>query len=137
MTTYFNNLNIEISHKEDIKPPELEDKSFYKVYSPEAFTLKPRDDICLDLKFKNDTRHTLTQIESWINLLPSLKQFDLRIENQDWCSNKLKYETLQLHILNRHFKRTVRIKKYQIIVNIFLLSEKINDKFYTKYTVIT
>ena len=91
------------------------------------------------LGFKIQKRHTdtLTQIESWINLLPSLKQFDLRIENQDWCSNKLKYETLQLHILKRHFKRTVRIKKYQIIVNIFLLSEKINDKVYTKYTVIT
>ena len=55
MTTYFNNLNIEISHKEDIQPPELEDKSFYKMYCPEAFTLRPRDDTGLDLKFKIDT----------------------------------------------------------------------------------
>ena len=38
--TYFNNLNIEISHKEDIQPPELEDKSFYKIYLPEEFTLE-------------------------------------------------------------------------------------------------
>ena len=108
MTTYFNNLNIEISHKKYIQPPELEDKSFYKIYSPEAFTLRPRDDIYLGLKFKIDAP---TQIELWINLLPSLKQFDLRIENQDWCSNKLKGKTIQLHILNRHFTRTVRIKK--------------------------
>ena len=89
MTTSFNNLNIEISHKKNIQPPELEDKSFYKIYSPEAFTLRPRDDVYQDLKFKIDIP---TQIERWINLLPLLKQFDLRMENQDWCSTKLKDE---------------------------------------------
>ena len=134
MSTYFNNLKIEISRKKDIQPPGLEEKSFYKICSPEAFTLKPRDDIYLDLKFKIDAP---TQIEPWINLLPSLKQFNLRIENQDWCSNRLKDETIQLHTLNRHFTRTVCIKKNPIIAYIFLLGEKINDKVYTKHTVIT
>ena len=124
---------MEISHKKDVQLSGLQDKSYYKIYSPEALALRSRDDIYLDLKFKIDA---LTQIEPWISLLLLLKQFNLRIENQDWCSNKLKDETIQLHTLNRHFTRTVRIKKNPIIAYIFLLGEKINDKVYTKHTVI-
>ena len=40
---------------------------FYKVYSPEKFKLRPRDDIYLDLKFEIQTPET---IEAWLNLLP-------------------------------------------------------------------
>ena len=109
---------MEISHKKDVQLSGLQDKSYYKIYSPEALALRSRDDIYLDLKFKIDA---LTQIEPWISLLLLLKQFNLRIENQDWCSNKLKDEIIQLHILNRHFTKTIRIKKNQIIAYIFLL----------------
>ena len=53
---------------------------FYKVYSPEKFKLKPRDDIYLDLKFDIQTSET---IEPWLNLLPSPKSLGLHIENED------------------------------------------------------
>ena len=53
---------------------------FYKVYSPEKFKLKPRDDIYLDLKFDIQTPET---IEPWLNLLPSSKSLGLHIENED------------------------------------------------------
>ena len=68
---------------------------FYKVYSPEKFKLKPRDDIYLDLKFDIQTPET---IEPWLNLLPSSKSLGLHIENEDWASNKTKNNTIQLHI---------------------------------------
>ena len=132
MTTYFNNLNIKISNKKDIQPAELEDKSFYKMFSPEAFTLRPRDDIYFNLKFKIDAP---TQIKPWINLLPSLKQFDLRIENQDWCSNKIKDETIHLHIIQTFYKNNLYLKEANNCLYIFHLVEKQMIKF--KYTVIT
>ena len=78
----------------------------YKVYSPEKFKLRPRDDIYLDLKFDIQTPETL---EPWLNLLPPLKGMGLQIENEDWASNKTKDNTIQLHILNRCFNYTVNV----------------------------
>ena len=100
---------------------------FYKIYSPEKLKLRPRDNIYLDLKFNIETP---TQIEPWINLLPSLKDRGFKIENQD----KTKDDTIQLHILNRSFTYTTNIKKNECIGYIFLLGEKYNDTITTKYT---
>ena len=65
----------------------MTDKDIYKLYSLEKFKLRPRDDIYLDSKFDIQTLET---IEPWLNLLPSLKSFELHIENEDWASTKQK-----------------------------------------------
>ena len=88
---------------------------FYKIYSPAEFKLAPRKDIYLDLKFDINTP---PEIESWLNLLPSLKTLELKLENEDWVSNKTKDNTIQLHILNRSFTYTARIKKK---INVLIL----------------
>ena len=89
---------------------------FYKIYSPAEFKLAPRKDIYLDLKFHINTP---PEIESWLNLLPSLKTLELKLENEDWVSNKTKDNTIQLHILNSSFTYTARIKKINLLVLFF------------------
>ena len=88
MTAYFQNLTVNFNSYVGIKQPDKTDKGrFYKVYSPEKFKLRPRDDIHLNLKFNIQTPEI---IEPWLNLLPSLKEMGLHIENKDWVSNKTK-----------------------------------------------
>ena len=89
---------------------------FYKIYSPTEFKLAPRKDIYLDLKFDINTP---PEIEPWLNLLPSLKTLELKLENEDWVSNKTKDNTIQLHILNSSFTYTARIKKINLLVLFF------------------
>ena len=74
-------------------------------------------------------------MEPWINLLLSLEGLGLRIEDNDWVSNKTKNDTIQLHILNRSFTRTIEIRKNQVIAFLFLLGQKSTDKINTKYTI--
>ena len=134
MTTYFNHVNIEIASYTDKKQPGFDGtKAFYHIYSPESFMLRPRDDIYLDLKIKiNAPAH----LEAWINLLPSLKERGFKTEEHKWSANKLKDDTIQLHILNRSSTYTTYIKKNQIIAYMFLLNEKATDKITTKYSII-
>ena len=81
MATYFNHSTVNFNSYIGIKQPQITNKDkFYKVYSPEKFKLRPREDIYLDLKFNIQTPET---IESWLNLLPSLKAIGLHIENED------------------------------------------------------
>ena len=102
--TQYNYLIIEIdSHTQVNQPDMTSTQDFYKIYSPKKFKLRPRDDIYLDLQLKIKVPNTL---EPWINLLPSLKGLGLKIEDNDWLSNKTKNGTIQLHILNRSFTRT-------------------------------
>ena len=50
MTTYFENLTINFDSYIGTKKPDMIEKTkFYKVYSPQKFKLRPRDDIYLDL----------------------------------------------------------------------------------------
>ena len=131
MTTYFKNLTVNFSLYTGIKQPDMiQDDRFYKVYSPEKFKLRPRDDIHLDLKFNIETRQTL---EPWLNLLPSLKRLGLSIENDDWAENKTKGNTIQLHILKKGFTHTIDIEKIQCIGFIVLLGERYADTITTKY----
>ena len=96
MSTYYRYLTVNFNSYIGIKQPNMTGKDrFYKVYSPEKFKLKPRDDIYLDLKFDIQTPET---IEPWLNLLPSSKSLGLHIKNEDWASNKTKSNTIQLHI---------------------------------------
>ena len=75
-------------------------------------------------------------LEAWINLLPTLKELGLVID-QNWAANKLKDETIQLNILNKHFYNTITIKKNQELQYMFLLGQKFNYKIVTKYTTLT
>ena len=127
-STHFNIVNVTINSIVGSKQPEMHNPNrFYKIYSPEKLKLRPRDDIYLDLKLNIETP---TQIEPWINLLPSLKDRGVKIENQDKTTD----DTIQLHILNRSFTYTTNIKKNECIGYISLLGEKYNDTITTKYT---
>ena len=88
MATYFRNLTVNFNLYVGIKQPDMttEDR-FYKVYSPEKFKLRLREDIYLNLKFDIQTADT---IQPWLNLLPSLKGIGAHIVNEDWTSNKIK-----------------------------------------------
>ena len=135
MSVYYRHLTVNFNSYVGIKQPNMTDKDkFYKVYSPEKFKLRPRDDIYLDLKFNIQTPET---IEPWLNLLPSLKLLGLHIKNEDWLTNKTKDNTIQLHILNRSFNYTANIKKNQSIGFILLLGERSTDTIYTKYNIST
>ena len=113
MTVYFNTIQLEIATYPDIKRPELnKNGSSYIIYSSEKFKLQPRDSKFLDLKFKLAAPK---RIGMFINLLPSLKEQCLDIENHPWVSNTLKDGTTEFDILNKSFYNTVNIKKNQEI----------------------
>ena len=113
MTVYFNTIQFEIATYPDIERPELnKNGSFYIIYSSEKFKLQPRDSKFLDLRFKLAAPKRMGM---FINLLPSLKEQCLDIENHPWVSNTLKNGTIELDILNKSFYNTVNIKKNQEI----------------------
>ena len=60
----------------------------------------------------------------------------LHIEKDIWVSKITKYNTIELHILNRSFNYTICVKKNQCMGFIFLLGEKYNDIIDTKYNVL-
>ena len=94
---------------------------FYKIYPPLAFKLKPRDDIYLNLKFDIQTPET---IEPWLKLLPSFKSMGMHVEIDDWISNKTKDNTIQLHLLNKSFTYTLKVKKHQCFAYIYFIRRK-------------
>ena len=112
------------------QPDKNPDGAFYRIYSPESFMLRPREDKFLDLKIKIDAP---PQLEAWINLLPSLQERRFKTEEHNYITNTLKDINIQVHILNRHFTKPTHIKKDQIIAYLFLLGEKANDKIITEY----
>ena len=122
----------EIGHYECVKRPEFKN-TFLCIYSPEKFTLRPRDNILLNLKI---TIKAPDCLKAWINLLPTLKELGLAIEDHNWAVNKLKDKTIQLNILNKHFYDTITIKKIKNL-HMFLLGLKFNHKIVTKYTTLT
>ena len=134
METHFENLTVNFNSYIGIKATGMRNQNkFYKIYSPEKFKLRPRDDIYLDLKFNIETPD---KIKPWLNLLPSLKGIGLHIENDDWQDKLTKGNTIQLHLLNKSFTYTIDIKENQCIGFIFLLGERCNDLISTKYNVI-
>ena len=55
-----------------------------------------------------------------IKFITTFKGIGLKLENQDWILNKAKGNTIQLHILNRSFTYTARIKKSMYWFYIFI-----------------
>ena len=119
MESRFRQLIVNFNLYTGVKQPDMTSKDrCYKIYSPEKFKLRPRDDIHLDLKFDIQTLETL---QPWLNLLPSLKTMGMHLENDDWSQNKTKDNKIKLHILNRSFTYTINIKEGQCIGFTFLL----------------
>ena len=134
-TATHNNFIVEIDSHSQVNQLNMTAKGdFYKIYLLKKFKLRPRGDVFLESKIKINVPKTL---EPWINLLPSLKGLGLKIEDNDCVSNKTKNDTIQLHILNRSFTKTIEIRKNQVIAFLFLLGQKSTDKINTKYTVFT
>ena len=74
---YFRNLSVTFDAYVGIKQPDLfNSENFYMIYSPKKFTLKPREDIVLDLKFNIATSK---ELDPWISLLLTLKTNGLAI----------------------------------------------------------
>ena len=131
MATQTRNLTVTFLLHNRIKQPEMEEKGhFYKIYSTEKIKLRPRDDYRLDLKFNIETPK---EVSPWLNILPSLKEMGLSLEDHDWKNNMAKQNTIQLHLLNKSFIYTVKIAEKQCIGCIFLLGEKYDDKITTEY----
>ena len=117
MATQTRNLTVTFLLHNGIKQPEMEEKGhFYKIYSTEKIKLRPRDDYHLDLKFNIETPKELSP---WINILPSLKELGLSIEDHDWKDNKRKQNTIQLHLLNKSFIYTVKLQENNVLVIFF------------------
>ena len=123
MIQHFNAINIEFLTEPEVKKPKLSnDRSFYIIYSPEKIKLRPRDSAILNFRLKVNLPD---EIEAMIGLLPSFVSRKLSIENSNWISNKRKDEIIQLDILNRHFCKTINIRKNQELAYIFLINQKV------------
>ena len=128
MTVYFQNVTVNFNSYVGIKQPDMTNENrFYKVYSPGKFKLRPREDIYLDLKLNIQTPET---IEPWLNLLPSLKEMGLHIENKDWVSNKTKDNITRTQQKFQLYRKRKEKSVYWIH---FLLGEKYTDIINTKY----
>ena len=110
-----------------IKQPDLTNsENFYTIYSPKKFTLKPRDDIVLDLKFNIATSK---ELDPWISLLPTLKAIGLAIVEKHEAAKK----TIELDLQSRSCYYSIKVKKEQCIAFIFLLGELNADIIKTEY----
>ena len=98
---YFRNLSVTFDAYVGIKQPDFFSKNFYTIYSPKKFTLKPRDDIVLDLKFNIATSK---ELDPWISLLPTLKTNGLAIVDKRETPKK----TIELHLRNQSYYYTVK-----------------------------
>ena len=76
---------------------------------------------------------TPKELSPWLNILPSLKEMGLSLEDHDWKNNMTKQNTIQLHLLNKSFIYTMKIAEKQCIGYIFLLGEKYHYKITTEY----
>ena len=65
--TDFRDLTVNFSIEAKIKKPDMADtNTFYKIYSPITFKLKPREDIYLDLKFNTRNNQSLVKFATVI-----------------------------------------------------------------------
>ena len=122
-------LLIKISSSIHCKRPTLnDDSSFYIIYSPRTFKIRPKENILLDLQFKIEIpKH----IDWTIGLLPSYTR-KLSIENSKEIA-RIKDNFIVLDILNRDFNNNFTIRKYQEIGYIFLNNKKSYEKIITEY----
>ena len=101
------------------KPPQLStNETFYAIYSPMKFKLRPWESIMLNLQLKIKLPDGVQGI---IGLLPPLTLQSLTIENSKRITSQTKDELIKLDLLNRNFNNTISIKKNQEIAGLILL----------------
>ena len=101
------------------KPPQLStNETFYAIYSPMKFKLRPWESIILNLQLKIKLPDGVQGI---IGLLPPLTLQSLTIENSKRITSQTKDELIKLDLSNRNFNNTISIKKNQEIAGLILL----------------
>ena len=85
-------------------------KTFYKIFSPKAFNLKPMESINLDLQFNLKSAEGM--IPTHFQLFPTLTQFGLSLEESNW-KTATQSESITVNILNKNYSNTFNIKKRQ------------------------
>ena len=97
---------IKIQYGIRAKRPVLHKKAFYKLFSPTGFKLKPMESKTIDLQINIQTQ----TINVDFNLLPTLRQFGLSIEENNYKTARGN-ETIKICILNKNYTHSFNIKK--------------------------
>ena len=116
--------------------PKPHKKAFYKIFSPEAFKLKPMETITLDLKINIIWAESLTPTD--LDLYPTLKQFGLSLEETNWksiCKTGIKFalqtESITVTILNKNCNHSFSVKKHNLLL--YFLLPYTNKRIITDY----
>ena len=126
----------EIQYGKYVPRPKLHKKAFYKVFSPNAFKLKPMESITLDLRFNIIWAEGMTPTD--LDLYPTLKQFGLSLEDSNWKSviktgikSVPQTESITVTILNKNYRSSFNIKKGNLLL--YLLLPYTNKRIITDY----
>ena len=112
------------------KPPLLStEETFYIIYSPVKFKLRPCESIMLNLQLKIKLPDAIQGI---IGLLPSLILQKLTTENCKHVTPETQSKLLNLDLLNKNFNDTIKIKKNLEIAGLILLHNS-GESFVTRY----
>ena len=112
------------------KPPQLSTNgTFYAIYSPMKFKLRPCESIVLNIQLKIKLPD---RVQGIIGLLPSLILQSLTIENSKRITSQTKDELIKSDLLNRNVDNTISIKKNQEIAGLILLHNS-DESFVTRY----
>ena len=103
-------------------------KAFYKIFSPIGFKLKPMESKTIDLQI-NISADLIT---AEFNLLPTLRQFGLSIEENKW-KTAAGLDTIKIHLLNKNYTNTFNIKKSQVLAYYLLPDPHTNKRIRTDY----
>ena len=123
-------LEIEILRTAEVKKPEFKG-SFYLIYSPRIVKIRPCDSTKLNLGIKINLPD---RREAGFGLLPSIVSSNLTIENfQRITKNKTKGGFVELHLLNRNFHNTIKMKKDQAFVYMILIKDIEDDTIINKH----
>ena len=98
---------VQIQHGSKFLRPKLHKKAFYKIFAPIGFKLKSMESITLDLKFNI---YSPELQGTGFNLLPTLAQFGLSIEENNWKTAS-RNESIKICILNKNYTHSFNIKK--------------------------
>ena len=108
-------LLIKISSNIHCKIPTLnDDSSFYIIYSPWTFKIRPKENILLDLQYNIEIPK---DIDWTIGLLSSYSR-KLSIENSKEIA-RVKDQFVVLDLLNKVFNNNFTIRKYQDVIPIY------------------
>ena len=116
---------VKIQHGSKVPRPKLHKKAFYKIFAPTGFKLKSMESITLDLKF---SIYSPELQGTEFNLLPTLQQFGLSIEENNW-KTATRNESIKICILNKNYTHSFNIKKGQVIA--YYLLPYTNKRIYT------